>query len=57
MFDSEVGKKAVQNLRSKYCLGIWGHTAKYPDKKIHANKLISDFDVDFVNTDLPRSFT
>ena len=57
MVDTDNGFRALDRLCEQYVIGIWGHSNKYPDKKIHTDRLFKKHPgVRFVNTDLPKDF-
>lgn len=50
------GTNALQNLASKYTVGVWGHAHKDPDNYETFHHLVREGMVSFVNSDLPKTF-
>jgi hypothetical protein len=50
------GTAALQELASKYSVGVWGYANKDPDDYKTFHHLAKEGNVSYVNTDLPKGF-
>ena len=50
------GTAALQELASKYSVGVWGHAHRDPDDYKTFHHLVKNGNVSYVNTDLPKGF-